>query len=83
MVKPSTGKVLCIRFRKPLIFYIMLYNDHEANKCAVFVVLGHGLIGRKEILCLWISEREKRSNGYTSLMRSNQLRIMGTTKNDM
>ncbi len=36
--------------------YVTLRNDYEVKECAVYVILGYDLNGRKEILGLWISE---------------------------
>lgn len=38
--------------------YVTLCSDYKAKKCAVYVILGYDLNGRKEILCFWISESE-------------------------
>ena len=41
--------------------YVTLRNDYEVKECAVYVILGYDLNGRKEILGLWISESESKN----------------------
>lgn len=41
--------------------YVTLRNDNEVKECAVYVILGYDLNGRKEILGLWISESESKN----------------------
>lgn len=41
--------------------YVTLRSDYEAKECAVYVILGYDLSGRKEILGLWISESESKN----------------------
>ena len=41
--------------------YVTLRSDYEAKECAVYVILGYDLNGRKEILGLWISESESKN----------------------
>ena len=41
--------------------YITLRSDYEVKKCAVYMILGYDLNGRKEILGLWISENESKN----------------------
>ena len=41
--------------------YVTLTNDYEVKECAVYVILGYDLNGRKEILGLWISESESKN----------------------
>ena len=41
--------------------YVTLRNDYGVKECAVYVILGYDLNGRKEILGLWISESESKN----------------------
>lgn len=41
--------------------YVTLRNDYEVKECAVYVILGYDLNGRKEILGLGISESESKN----------------------
>lgn len=41
--------------------YVTLRSDYEAKECAVYVILGYDLNGRKEILGLWTSESESKN----------------------
>ena len=41
--------------------YVTLRSDYEAKECAVYVILGYDLNGRKEILGLWSSESESKN----------------------
>lgn len=41
--------------------YVTLRSDYEAKECAVYVILGYDLNGKKEILGLWISESESKN----------------------
>ncbi len=40
--------------------YVTLRGDHETKKCAVYVILGYDIDGKKEILGLWLSESESK-----------------------
>ena len=41
--------------------YVMLRREYEAKECAVYVVLGYDIQGKKEILGLWTSESESKN----------------------
>ena len=41
--------------------YVSLRQDYEVNQCAVYVILGYDLSGRKEILGLWLSPTESKN----------------------
>ncbi len=41
--------------------YVTLRKDYETKECAVYVLLGYDLQGKKEILGIWISERESKN----------------------
>lgn len=41
--------------------YVTLRNDYEVKECAVYVILGYDLNGKKEILGLWTSESESKN----------------------
>lgn len=41
--------------------YVTVRNDYEVKECAVYVILGYDLSGRKEILGLWTSESESKN----------------------
>lgn len=41
--------------------YVTVRNDYEVKECAVYVILGYDLNGRKEILGLWTSESESKN----------------------
>ena len=41
--------------------YVTLRRDYEVKECAVYVILGYDLNGRKEILGLWTSESESKN----------------------
>ena len=43
------------------VFVDCLYVTYEVKECAVYVILGYDLNGRKEILGLWISESESKN----------------------
>lgn len=42
--------------------YVTLRNDYEVKECAVYVILGYDLNGKKEILGLWTSENESKNH---------------------
>lgn len=41
--------------------YVTLRNNYDVKECAVYVILGYDLNGKKEILGLWISENESKN----------------------
>lgn len=41
--------------------YVTLRYDYEVKECAVYVILGYDLNGKKEILGLWLSENESKN----------------------
>ena len=41
--------------------YVTLRREYEAKECAVYVVLGYDIQGKKEILGLWTSESESKN----------------------
>ena len=41
--------------------YVTLRNDYEVKECAVYVILGYDLHGKKEILGIWLSESESKN----------------------
>ena len=41
--------------------YVTLRSDYDVKECAVYVILGYDLNGKKEILGLWISENESKN----------------------
>ena len=41
--------------------YVTVRNDYEVKECAVYVILGYDLNGRKEILGLWTSASESKN----------------------
>ncbi len=40
--------------------YVTIRKDHEAKKCAVYVILGYDMDGKKEILGIWLNETESK-----------------------
>jgi len=40
--------------------YVTIRKDHEAKKCAVYVILGYDIDGKKEILGIWLNESESK-----------------------
>ncbi len=40
--------------------YVTLRKDYEAKKCAVYVILGYDIDGKKEILGIWLDETESK-----------------------
>jgi len=40
--------------------YVTLRRDHEAKKCAVYVILGYDIEGKKDILGIWVDETESK-----------------------
>ena len=38
-----------------------LRHDYEVKECAIYVILGYDLQGRKEILGIWLSESESKN----------------------
>lgn len=41
--------------------YVTLRKDYETKECAVYVILGYDLQGKKEILGIWIGENESKN----------------------
>ena len=41
--------------------YVTLRHDYEVKECAVYVMLGYDLQGRKEILGIWLNETESKN----------------------
>ena len=41
--------------------YVTLRHDYEVKECAIYVILGYDLQGRKEILGIWLSESESKN----------------------
>ncbi len=40
--------------------YVTLRRDYEAKQCAVYVILGYDIEGKKDILGIWVSETESK-----------------------
>lgn len=40
--------------------YVTLRKDYEAKKCAVYVILGYDIDGKKDILGIWLNETESK-----------------------
>ena len=38
--------------------YVTLRSDYQSKECAVYVILGYDLDGKKDILGLWLNESE-------------------------
>ena len=69
MEKPTFKEVLCLYFYR-LSICNTLRNDYEVKECAVYVILGYDLHGKKEILGIWLSESESlETTGCRYLMR--------------
>ena len=41
--------------------YVTIRSDYEVKECAVYVILGYDLHGKKEILGIWLSESESKN----------------------
>ena len=41
--------------------YVTIRSDYEVKECAVYVILGYDLQGKKEILGIWLSENESKN----------------------
>ena len=51
----------CYAFTFVDCMYVTLRYDYEVKECAVYVILGYDLNGKKEILGLWLSENESKN----------------------
>lgn len=41
--------------------YVTLRHDYEVKECAVYTILGYDLSGKKDILGLWLNEKESKN----------------------
>lgn len=51
----------CYAFTFVDCMYVTLRHDYEVKECAVYVILGYDLTGKKEILGIWLSETESKN----------------------
>ena len=51
----------CYAFAFVDCMYVTLRSDYETKECAVYVILGYDLSGKKEILGIWLSETESKN----------------------
>lgn len=51
----------CYAFTFVDCMYVTLRHDYETKECAVYVILGYDLSGKKDILGIWLSESESKN----------------------
>lgn len=51
----------CYAFTFVDCMYVTLRHDYEVKECAVYVILGYDLHGKKDILGIWLSESESKN----------------------